>query len=33
MPNSEARTRAAVDRVFRDRESTDDGIETAPEAG
>ncbi|AXE85041.1 site-specific integrase [Streptomyces sp. Go-475] len=33
MPNSEARTRAAVDRVFRDPESTDDGPETAPEAG
>jgi integrase len=33
MPNSEARTRAAVDRVFRAPDSTDDGPETAPGAG
>jgi hypothetical protein len=32
MPNSEARTRAAVDRVFRDPDSTGDGPETAPGA-
>ncbi|PKT70199.1 hypothetical protein CW362_25775 [Streptomyces populi] len=30
MPNSEARARAAVDRVFRDPESTGDGPDTAP---
>ncbi|WP_443043465.1 tyrosine-type recombinase/integrase [Streptomyces sp. NBC_00358] len=29
MPNSEARTWAAVDRVFRDPESTEDGPDTA----
>jgi hypothetical protein len=29
MPNSEARPRAAVDRVFRDPDSTEDGPETA----
>lgn len=28
MPNSEVRTRAAVDRVFRNPESTEDGPET-----
>ncbi|WP_225636014.1 tyrosine-type recombinase/integrase [Streptomyces solaniscabiei] len=33
MPNSEARTRAAVDRVFRYPDSTEDGPETAPGAG
>jgi hypothetical protein len=32
MPNSEARTRAAVDRVFRNLGGTDDGPETAHEA-
>ncbi|MBG0856256.1 site-specific integrase [Streptomyces spinoverrucosus] len=30
MPNSEARTRAAVDQVFRDPENAQDGPETAP---
>ncbi|GHH89172.1 hypothetical protein GCM10017771_38140 [Streptomyces capitiformicae] len=29
MPNSEARTRAAVDRVFRNPDSADDGPDTA----
>ncbi len=29
MPNSEARTRAAVDHVFRNPDSTEDGPETA----
>lgn len=29
MPSSETRTRAAVDRLFRDDESVDDGPETA----
>jgi integrase len=33
MPNSEARTRAAVDRVFRAPDSTEDGPETALGAG
>ena len=32
MPNSEARTRAAVDRVFRNPGDTGDGPETAQEA-
>lgn len=31
MPTSETRTRAAVDRVFRDGEPTEDGPETAQE--
>jgi integrase len=30
MPSSETRTRAAVDRVFEDEESSSDGPETAP---
>jgi hypothetical protein len=30
MPNSEAGTRAAVDRVFRDPASAEEGPETAP---
>jgi integrase len=31
MPSSETRTRAAVDRVFEDEDSSGDGPETAPE--
>ncbi|WP_435887241.1 tyrosine-type recombinase/integrase [Streptomyces griseoluteus] len=33
MPNSEARTRAAVDRVFQNPDSTEGGPETAQGAG
>lgn len=31
MPNSQARTRGAVDRAFRERKVTNDGPSTAPE--